>query len=73
MSGPQRLSSRDNYESLIDKYDTWMFDCDGVLWRGNVPVEGAVEVLQLLRSRSQLAITISSIDRAVYFDDDPIV
>ncbi|KAF8123684.1 HAD-like domain-containing protein [Boletus edulis] len=49
-----QLSSKEDYESLLDKYDTWMFDCDGVLWRGDSPIDGAVEVLDILRKRGKL-------------------
>lgn len=49
-----RLSSKEDYESLIDKYDTWLFDCDGVLWQGSRLIDGALEVLHLLRSKSAL-------------------
>lgn len=47
-----RLSSPEDYEALLDKYDTWMFDCDGVLWSGDHSIEGAIEVLDILRNRS---------------------
>lgn len=47
-----RLSSADDYAKLLDQYDTWMFDCDGVLWHGDRLEEGAVEVLAMLRSHS---------------------
>lgn len=47
------LSSKDDYESLLDKYDTWMFDCDGVLWHEDRPIDGAVEVLDILRKRGK--------------------
>ena len=47
-----RLSVKQDYESLLDKYDTWLFDCDGVLWEGDRLIDGAIEVLQLLREKS---------------------
>ena len=47
-----RLSSKKDYESLFDKYDTWMFDCDGVLWHGDRLINGAIDVLRILRSKS---------------------
>ncbi len=47
-----RLSTAQDYISLVDKYDTWLFDCDGVLWHGDRLVDGAIEVLQLLRDKS---------------------
>lgn len=43
---------RNQYEALLDKYDTWLFDCDGVLWNGDQPVDGAKEVLEMLRRQS---------------------
>lgn len=46
------LSSVQDYSTLLDTYDTWMFDCDGVLWHGDRLINGAVEVLELLRSKS---------------------
>lgn len=48
--------ARDQYQALLDKYDTWLFDCDGVLWNGDQPVEGAKEVLAMLRRQSAKAI-----------------
>lgn len=54
-----RLSSADDYAKLIDKYDTWMFDCDGVLWHGDRIIEGTVEVLHLLRQKSMSVLSSS--------------
>jgi 4-nitrophenyl phosphatase len=36
----------------LDRYDTWMFDCDGVLWHRDRIVDGALEVLDTLRRKS---------------------
>ncbi|KAF7532593.1 hypothetical protein G7054_g7795 [Neopestalotiopsis clavispora] len=36
---------------FIDRFDTFLFDCDGVLWSGDHVFEGTVETLELLRSR----------------------
>jgi 4-nitrophenyl phosphatase len=48
-----RLSSAEDYAALLDRYDTWMFDCDGVLWHGDRLIDGVVEVLKLLRRKSK--------------------
>ncbi|KAK7469224.1 hypothetical protein VKT23_003713 [Stygiomarasmius scandens] len=48
-----RMSSPEDYTKLIDKYDTWMFDCDGVLWHGDRLIEGALGVLKLLRDHKK--------------------
>jgi hypothetical protein len=41
----------DDYSSLLDKYDTFLFDCDGVLWNGDIIVDGVKDVLSMLRSK----------------------
>lgn len=49
-----RLSSVAEYETLLDEYDTWLFDCDGVLWRGDQVIDGVVQVFDLLRKRGEI-------------------
>jgi 4-nitrophenyl phosphatase len=58
-----RLSDSAGYASLLGKYDTWMFDCDGVLWQGDRIIEGAVDVLNILRAMSMLSLTRSNFYR----------
>lgn len=48
------------YEALFDRYDTWLFDCDGVLWNGDRPVEGAKEVLEMLRRQNKSIIFVTN-------------
>ncbi|KAI6015067.1 HAD-like domain-containing protein [Pisolithus orientalis] len=55
-----RLSAAEQYEALLNKYDAWMFDCDGVLWRGDRPIEGAVEVLDMLRKRGNRLLFVTN-------------
>jgi Haloacid dehalogenase-like hydrolase len=54
-----RLSCPEDYEDLLEKYDTWMFDCDGVIWSGDHSIDGAIQALDMLRSRSMSTIMIS--------------
>lgn len=51
---PLKLSSKAEYASFVDKFDTFMFDCDGVLWHDESLVPGAVQVLEHLRALSEL-------------------
>ena len=64
-----RLSSLQDYATLLDKYDTWMFDCDGVLWHGDRLIDGVVEVLELLRRKSELFMFLFLIG-IIYSDKD---
>jgi 4-nitrophenyl phosphatase len=55
-----RLTTREEYATLIEKYDTFLFDCDGVLWNGDSIVDGVTDVLGLLRSKSTCRVGCSS-------------
>ena len=55
MPEPKELNAPEHYTALLDKYDTWMFDCDGVLWHGDALIDGATAVLDLLRRNSEAA------------------
>ncbi|KAA1474622.1 2-phosphoglycolate phosphatase [Dentipellis sp. KUC8613] len=50
----------EDYLALVDKYDTWLFDCDGVLWRGDSLIDGAKEVLELLRARKKSVLFVTN-------------
>ncbi|KAI0074353.1 2-phosphoglycolate phosphatase [Panus rudis PR-1116 ss-1] len=55
-----RLQVKEDYEKLLDLYDTWLFDCDGVLWNGDKLVDGVLEVLELLRSRKKSVMFVTN-------------
>ncbi|OIV89615.1 hypothetical protein TanjilG_15810 [Lupinus angustifolius] len=40
-----------NADELIDSVETFIFDCDGVIWKGDSLMEGVPETLDLLRSK----------------------
>jgi phosphoglycolate/pyridoxal phosphate phosphatase family enzyme len=44
---PNRIKS---FSQIINKYDTFIFDCDGTLWSGSKKLEEAFKTLDLLRS-----------------------
>ncbi|KAG2355983.1 2-phosphoglycolate phosphatase [Suillus spraguei] len=46
---PTHLTTRPEYSLLIDRCDTWMLDCDGVLWHSDQLIEGVAE--EILRKR----------------------
>jgi hypothetical protein len=52
----QRLTKVEEYAQLLDKFDTFLFDCDGVIWTGPKLVPGVTDVLNLLRSRGECGI-----------------
>jgi len=48
-----RLTSVKDYKNVLDSYDTWLFDCDGVLWHDVQVIEGVIEVLGILRRQGE--------------------
>ncbi|VWU48936.1 4-nitrophenylphosphatase, putative [Hepatocystis sp. ex Piliocolobus tephrosceles] len=43
-----RIENSINAKEVVNKFDVFFFDCDGVLWKGNEVIEGAVEVIDKL-------------------------
>lgn len=54
------LQSTSDYEELLSKYDTFLFDCDGVLWSGDETIPHVVSVLQKLRQRGKSVIFVTN-------------
>ncbi|KAH6902006.1 HAD-like domain-containing protein [Coprinopsis sp. MPI-PUGE-AT-0042] len=55
-----RLTAPSDYAALLRDYDTWLFDCDGVLWRGDHLLDGVIEVLHLLRKLNKKTIFVTN-------------
>ena len=45
---------------FIDRFDVFLFDCDGVLWSGDHLFEGTVETLELLRTRGKRVVFVTN-------------
>jgi len=56
----QRLSSPEEYEKLVQDYDHWLFDCDGVIWHGDDLIDGVLDVLKLLRRKGKTVIFVTN-------------
>ena len=49
----QEIINKDRINSIIDETETFIFDCDGVLWYGNKSIEGAVKFVNELKRREK--------------------
>ncbi|KAL4755493.1 hypothetical protein BDW72DRAFT_2450 [Aspergillus terricola var. indicus] len=47
-------------KEFLDKFDVFLFDCDGVLWSGDHLFPGTVETLELLRSRGKQVVFVTN-------------
>ncbi|KAF4587772.1 4-nitrophenylphosphatase [Ophiocordyceps camponoti-floridani] len=51
---------RNAIDSFINSFDTFLFDCDGVLWSGDEVFDGVPETLALLRSRGKRTVFVTN-------------
>nr|XP_018677467.1 PREDICTED: phosphoglycolate phosphatase 2 isoform X3 [Musa acuminata subsp. malaccensis] len=47
-------------QSLVDSVDAFLFDCDGVIWRGDKLIEGVPHALQALRSLGKKLVFVTN-------------
>ncbi|PBP28666.1 phosphoglycolate/pyridoxal phosphate phosphatase [Diplocarpon rosae] len=58
---PKRLSGDPAaINEFIDRFDIFLFDCDGVLWSGDHLFPGTVETLELLRSKGKKIVFVTN-------------
>nr|CAB3242617.1 phosphoglycolate phosphatase-like [Phallusia mammillata] len=53
-------SSEDVFQNLISSNDTFLFDCDGVLWKGAKAVPGAAAVVNFLENLGKQVIFVTN-------------
>ena len=52
--------SKDAASSLIDQTNTFIFDCDGVIWKGDTLIDGVKETLDALRADGKRLIFVTN-------------
>ena len=53
------LSLQDQ-KSFFNSFDTVLTDCDGVLWSGNTPIPGSVEMIHKFREMGKKVIYVTN-------------
>ncbi|KAK2988140.1 hypothetical protein RJ640_017472 [Escallonia rubra] len=49
-----------NADELIDSVETFIFDCDGVIWKGDSLIDGVPQTLDMLRSKGKRLIFVTN-------------
>ncbi|CAM8929866.1 unnamed protein product [Rhodiola kirilowii] len=57
------LLSPDNVRNLFDSVDAFLFDCDGVIWKGDKLIDGVPETLEMLRSKGKKLVFVTNNSR----------
>lgn len=68
-AAPQKVSSKEEALQLLEQFDHFLFDCDGVIWLGPDKIPGASEFVELLKEKKKTYAFVtnnSSISRELY-------
>ncbi|KAJ1843338.1 hypothetical protein LPJ70_003433 [Coemansia sp. RSA 2708] len=57
---PLKLTTAAEFKALVDRFDTFLFDCDGVIWRGSSIVDHVSETLDMLRRLGKRLIFVTN-------------
>jgi hydroxymethylpyrimidine pyrophosphatase-like HAD family hydrolase len=58
---PRYLTGKkEEIKEFLDKFDVFLFDCDGVLWSGDHLFPGTVETLEMLRSNGKQVVFVTN-------------
>ncbi|WPG98063.1 Haloacid dehalogenase-like hydrolase [Acrodontium crateriforme] len=61
MGGPQYLTGdKASIEAFIDKFDVFLFDCDGVLWSGDHLFPKIPETIDMLRKKGKQLVFVTN-------------
>ena len=53
------ISDDADRKHLLHSFDTFLFDCDGVLWECDKPIDGSIEAINfLLENQKQVSIEL---------------
>lgn len=52
--------STTNLQDLLDSVDCFLFDCDGVIWKGDTLIDGVPQTLELLRSKGKKVVFVTN-------------
>lgn len=57
---PHKITTQQDVEALLEQYDNFLFDCDGVLWLGTHLLPHVVETLKFLKSHGKKLIFVTN-------------
>ncbi|ESW19572.1 hypothetical protein PHAVU_006G136400 [Phaseolus vulgaris] len=52
--------SPNNFSDLFDSVEAFLFDCDGVIWKGDELIQGVPQTLQMLRSKGKKIVFVTN-------------
>lgn len=59
-ASPPKLLTPHSVRQLVDSVDAFLFDCDGVIWKGDVLIDGVPRTLDMLRSMGKKLVFVTN-------------
>ncbi|XP_022133024.1 phosphoglycolate phosphatase 2 [Momordica charantia] len=59
-SSVAQLLSTGNARNLFDSVEAFLFDCDGVIWKGGKLIDGVADTLEMLRSKGKKVVFVTN-------------
>uniref|UniRef100_A0A0E0KS68 phosphoglycolate phosphatase n=1 Tax=Oryza punctata TaxID=4537 RepID=A0A0E0KS68_ORYPU len=59
-AGAVPAAKLEDADALIDSVETFIFDCDGVIWKGDKLIDGVPETLDMLRSKGKRLVFVTN-------------
>ncbi|XP_057962420.1 phosphoglycolate phosphatase 2 isoform X2 [Malania oleifera] len=59
-AGASALLSSHSARDLFDSVDAFLFDCDGVIWKGDKLIDGVAQTLEMLRSKGKRLVFVTN-------------
>ncbi|XP_010245044.1 PREDICTED: phosphoglycolate phosphatase 2 [Nelumbo nucifera] len=59
-SGESRALFPGSVKALLDSVEAFLFDCDGVIWKGDKLIEGVPQTLEMLRARGKKIVFVTN-------------
>lgn len=56
----EKITTKTQAQTLIDSYDYFLFDCDGVIWLGDHLLPSVVETLALLKAKGKTVLFVTN-------------
>ncbi|CAH7674312.1 4-nitrophenylphosphatase [Phakopsora pachyrhizi] len=54
------LENQKDLEEFVEKFDNFLFDCDGVIWHGDQLIKGVAQVMSYLRGKNKSLIFVTN-------------
>ncbi|KAF9912542.1 hypothetical protein BX616_010302 [Lobosporangium transversale] len=57
---PKKLTAVEEYKTFLDNFDTFLLDCDGVIWHGSQVLDSVLDTINFLRKHGKKLVFVTN-------------